>query len=193
MPDDALIVVDVQNDFCPGGALAVPEGDAVVEVLNQYARRFAERGAPIFASRDWHPHESTHFRDHGGVWPVHCVQGTPGAALHPSLRLPSSVVLVSKGTGPTEDAYSAFQARSDAGLDLAALLLGAGIRRVFVGGLATDYCVKSTVLDARSRGFEATLLIDASRGVNLQPHDSEKAIEDMVRAGADLTTRERLR
>lgn len=193
MPDDALIVVDVQNDFCPGGALAVPQGDAMVAVLNEYAQLFVERGAPVLASRDWHPRETTHFREFGGVWPVHCVQNTPGAALHPGLYLPASAVVVSKGMGSAEDAYSAFQARTEAGLDLAEALRRAGVRRVYVGGLATDYCVKSTVLDALSRGFEATLLIDASRGVNLQPHDAEKAIEDMVRAGADVTTRERLR
>jgi nicotinamidase/pyrazinamidase len=192
MSDDALIVVDVQNDFCPGGALAVPEGDAVVPVLNEYARRFAERGAAVLASRDWHPRESSHFQGYGGVWPVHCLRGTPGAELHPGLRLPEGAVLLSKGTGATEDGYSAFEARTDHGEGLAEVLRRRGVRRVYVGGLATDYCVRATVLDALDRGLAATFLLDASRGVNLQPHDAERAIEEMVRAGAGVATRERI-
>jgi nicotinamidase/pyrazinamidase len=189
---DALIVVDVQNDFCPGGALAVAEGDAVVPVLNEYARLFARRGEPIFASRDWHPLVTRHFRDYGGIWPIHCVQDTFGAAFHPSLALPATAEVVSKGADPTQDAYSAFQATTRDGLPLAEALRGRGVARVFVGGLATDYCVRATVLDALRHGFVASFLVDASRGVNLQPHDAERAIEEMVRAGADVTARERI-
>jgi nicotinamidase/pyrazinamidase len=190
MTTDALLIVDVQNDFCLGGALAVDGGDAVVPTLNLYANRFAARGAPIYASRDWHPQATRHFRDFGGAWPVHCVQGTAGAELHGNLELPAGATVVDKGQDPNEDAYSAFQARTPTGASLEDDLRRRGVERVFVGGLATDYCVKSTVLDALARGFRATLLVDASRGVNLKPHDSEDAIAEMVRAGADVTTRE---
>jgi nicotinamidase/pyrazinamidase len=190
MATDALIIVDVQNDFCPGGALAVSEGDAVVPTLNLYAKRFAERGAPVYASRDWHPQVTRHFRDYGGVWPIHCVQGTAGADLHADLELPANATFVDKGQDPAEDAYSAFQARTPSGVSLEDDLRRHGVERVCVGGLATDYCVKSTVLDALARGFKATFLVDASRGVNLKPHDAEDAIVEMVRAGADVATRE---
>ena len=188
----ALIIVDVQNDFCPGGALAVPEGDAVVAVLNAYARRFAAAGLPVLASRDWHPEQTSHFAGGGGRWPPHCVRDSAGAAFHPALQLPTGAVVVSKGTGATEDAYSAFQARDAAGRPLPELLRQAGARRAYVGGLATDYCVKATVLDALAAGFAATLLIDGSRGVNVRPGDAEAAIEAMVRAGADVATLERV-
>ncbi len=187
---DALIIVDVQNDFCPGGALAVANGNDVVPTLNAYARRFQEKGKPVFASRDWHPPISRHFRDYGGIWPIHCVQGTLGAELHPRLELPASAVVVSKGDDPNEDAYSAFQAHLPDGEALGETLRRFGIDRVYVGGLATDYCVKSTVLDALAEGFAATFLVDASRGVNLRPHDAELAIEAMVRAGAKVATLE---
>jgi nicotinamidase/pyrazinamidase len=188
MTTDALLIVDVQNDFCPGGALAVDGGDAVVPALNLYANHFAARGAPIYASRDWHPQATSHFRDFGGAWPVHCVQGTAGAELHANLELPAGATVIDKGQDPNEDAYSAFQARTPTGSSLEDDLRRRGVERVFVGGLATDYCVKSTVLDALARGFRATLLVDASRGVNLKSHDSEDAIAEMVRAGADVTT-----
>src|SRR5262245_8497071 len=185
MADVALIIVDVQNDFCPGKALAVPAGDAVVPVLNAYARRFAERGTPIFASRDWHPAVTRHFKNYDGIWPVHCTQGTPGAAFHPELRLPEGTEVVSKKTDPAEDAYSAFQTTTAHGEALADALRRRDVRHLYISGLATDYCVKTTVLDALDRGFRATLLVDAARGVNLRPHDAELAIEAMVRAGAD--------
>jgi nicotinamidase/pyrazinamidase len=188
MAKSALLIVDVQNDFCPGGALAVTAGDAVVPVINEYAHRFAEQGLPIFASRDWHPADTRHFQQFGGRWPIHCVQETPGAAFHPRLALPPSTVEVRKGANPDEDAYSAFQAVTPSGASLADELRRQGVTHVFVGGLATDYCVKSTILDALRAGLAATLLVDASRGVNLQPHDSEQAIEEVVAAGADVVT-----
>lgn len=186
---DALVIVDVQNDFCPGGALAVPEGDRVVPVLNDYAARFAALGAAVFVSRDWHPVRTTHFAGQGGSWPPHCVQGTAGASLHPGLRLPSGAALVSKGTGPEEDAYSCFQARAADGTDFAALLARRGIRRLFVGGLATDYCVKATVLDARRAGLGVVVLEDAVRAVDAAPGDGDRALHEMAAAGA---TRARL-
>ncbi len=193
MQDGALIIVDVQNDFCPGGSLAVADGDAVVPVLNGYAERFAAAGRPVFATRDWHPARTTHFQPYGGVWPPHCMQETPGGAFHPDLGLPPGTRIVSKGMGAEEDAYSGFQARLSDGTGLAGALRNAGVRRVYVGGLATDYCVKATVLDALAQGFAATLLLDASRGVNLQPHDAELAIQAMVDAGAETLTLARLK
>lgn len=189
----ALIVVDVQKDFCPGGALAVPDGDLIVSILNRYIRRFSEKARPIFASRDWHPVRTRHFRDYGGLWPIHCVQGTNGAAFHDGIELTPDATIISKGEDPHSDAYSAFQATTPEGISLAGALESRGVDRVYVGGLATDYCVKSTVLDALKRGLEASLLIDASRGVNLKPHDSELAIEEMVRAGASVATFEHVR
>ncbi len=188
----ALIVVDVQNDFCPGGALAVPEGDRVVPVLNEYIRRFQAAGSPMCATRDWHPRVTRHFKEYGGLWPVHCVQGEPGAEFHPDLELPQGVAVVSiKGADPDEDAYSGFHSRGPNGQLLADLLRDEGVGRVYVGGLATDYCVKATVLDALRNGFAATFLVDASRGVNLKPGDAEEAIAEMVRAGADVAVLER--
>jgi nicotinamidase/pyrazinamidase len=184
---DALVVVDVQNDFCPGGALAVPDGDRVVPVLNGYAQRFAERGAPVFASRDWHPARTTHFAAHGGVWPPHCVQDTPGAALHAGLRLPPGATLVSKGTGAEEDAYSCWQARAADGTDFPTLLARRGVRRLFVGGLATDYCVRATALDARRAGLEVVVLEDAVRAVDVTEGDGERALAEMAAAGATRT------
>ena len=193
MSREALIVVDVQNDFCPGGALAVPGGDVVVPVLNQYARRFIEREAPIIATRDWHPAQTRHFKEFGGIWPAHCIQGSLGAEFHPALRLPANTAILEKGAGEAEDAYSGFQGTTRDGLPLTDLLRHKGARQIYVGGLATDYCVKATVIDALAQGFEVTLLLDAVRGVNLNSHDAEEAIEEMVRRGAAVTAFERLR
>jgi nicotinamidase/pyrazinamidase len=183
---DALVVVDVQNDFCPGGALAVPDGDAVVPLLNRYAERFAARGGYVVASRDWHPARTTHFAAYGGVWPPHCVQGTAGARLHSGLVLPPSTGIVSKGMDPDEDAYSCFQARSEDGAGFASLLAERAIRRVFVGGLATDYCVKATALDARRAGLDVVILEDAVRAVDVKPGDGARAVAELVAAGATL-------
>jgi nicotinamidase/pyrazinamidase len=181
---DALIIVDVQNDFCPGGALAVSGGDEVVAVLNRVIERFAEAGLPIFATRDWHPKNTSHFKTHGGLWPAHCVQGTKGAEFHAQLKLGNDAVVVSKGMAPDEDSYSGFQATDASETPLAELLRLKKVGRIFVGGLATDYCVKHTVLDGLAEGFEVVLLADAIRAVNLKPDDGESAIDEMVRAGA---------
>lgn len=189
----ALVIVDVENDFTPGGALAVSQGDEVVGVLNRYAERFAAKHLPVYASRDWHPAVTRHFKEYGGIWPPHCVQGTRGAEFHPDLRLPEGAIVVSKGMDPEKDSYSAFDALEADGTALAESLKRQGIEQLYVGGLATDYCVKWTVLEALRQGFRATFLADASLGVNLQPHDSERAIEEMVEAGADATTLRRLR
>jgi nicotinamidase/pyrazinamidase len=184
----ALVIVDVQNDFCPGGSLAVADGDKVVAVLNRHIEKFDRAGLPIFASRDWHPARTKHFNTDGGPWPPHCVQGTEGGKFHPALALPNSAVVVSKGMSFEADSYSGFEATDAAGTGLAERLRGLGVERIFVGGLATDYCVKFTVLDGLKEGFKVTLLEDAIRGVNLRPDDSERAIDDMVRAGADRAT-----
>jgi len=180
---DALVIVDVQNDFCPGGALAVASGDDVVPVLNRYATRFAAKGAPVFASRDWHPERTRHFRSGGGPWPPHCVQGTPGAEFHPGLRLPAGAEVVSKGMDPDEDAYSCFQAETASGMPFAAALGEHGVSRLFIGGLATDYCVKATALDALREGFEVVVLEDAVRAVDVSPGDGDRALDEVTRAG----------
>ena len=189
----ALVIVDIENDFMPGGALGVTGGDRVVPVLNRYAERFVGADLPVYASRDWHPAVTKHFKEYGGIWPPHCVQGTKGAEFHPDLRLPDGTSVVSKGMDPEKDSYSAFDALEPDGTPLADALRRKGIEHLYVGGLATDYCVRWTVLEALQQGFMATFLADASLGVNLQPHDSEKAIEEMIAAGADATTLERLR
>ena len=189
----ALIVVDVQRDFCPGGALPVPHGDRVVPVLNQYMERITADGWLIIASRDWHPADSTHFAGHGGRWPVHCIQNSPGAAFHADLRLPPSAVIASKGQSRSDEGYSAFDGRiGDGEQALSDFLSERGVTTVYVGGLATDYCVKATVLDALHSDLAAVLLLDASRGVNVEAGDAESAIEAMVRAGAEVVTLERL-
>ncbi len=179
----ALIVVDVQNDFVPGGALPVPNGHEVVPILNRYIEAFVGKGLPVIATRDWHPPNHISFKSRGGPWPPHCVQGTWGAEFHPELKLPKDVIIVSKATDPDREAYSGFE-----GTGLAERLRELGVKRVFVGGLATDYCVKHTVLDALKYGFEAILLLDASRGVDVNPGDSARAIREMVAAGAIAIT-----
>lgn len=184
--DSALIIVDVQNDFCPGGSLPVPDGDRVVPVLNRYIDLFIARNLPIFASRDWHPEKTSHFKDYGGIWPVHCVQQSSGAAFHPDLRLPPETVVLSKGMDPMKDDYSAFQAVDSTGRPLPAVLKEMGISRIYVGGLATDYCVKATVLEGLKAGLTVTFLKDGSRGVDLQPGDSERAEDEMQKSGASV-------
>jgi len=185
---DALIVVDVQKDFMPGGALPVPEGDKVVKPLNKYIELFSERGLPVFFTRDWHPENHISFKGHGGVWPPHCVQDTEGAQFHPDLIIPSdNKFIISKGTSRDFDAYSGFQ-----GTTLDSLLKERGIKRIFVGGVATDYCVKNTVLGGINLGYFAFLLLDAIKGVDVKPGDSEKAIEEMSNASAVCLTYQEL-
>jgi nicotinamidase/pyrazinamidase len=183
---DALVIVDVQNDFCPGGALAVPDGDAVVPILNSYVARFAAAGAQIYVSRDWHPVRTKHFAADGGDWPPHCVQGTRGAEFHRDLVISPGAEIISKGMDPTEDAYSCFQAETGDGQTFAVHLGEGGIQRLFVGGLATDYCVKATVLDALRAGFEVVVLEDAIRAVDVKTGDGERALAEMTSAGAAM-------
>ena len=178
---DALIVVDVQNDFLPGGALAVTDGDQVIAPLNRAVSLFGSRGLPVFFSRDWHPPAHCSFTAQGGAWPAHCVAGTPGARFAAAMKVPDDATIVSKGTSLDRDAYSALD-----GTDLPERLRAGGIRRLYVGGLATDYCVKATVLDALAAGFQVVVLADAIRAVNVEPEDGERAIAAMIDAGARM-------
>lgn len=176
----ALIVVDVQNDFCPGGALAVSEGDEVVAPLNELIDEFLERGDPVYKSRDWHPPKTKHFQAYGGTWPIHCVQNTKGAEFHPQLRDDPRIRVISKGLGDT-DCYSAFDET-----DLASQLHEQGVEELVVGGLATDYCVKATVLAGLNEGFKVKALKNAMRAVEVKPGDGERAIQEMKAAGAQI-------
>lgn len=181
-PGDALIVIDAQNDFLPGGKLAVPNADEVIALLNDYVAAFAERALPIFFTRDWHPSDHCSFEQHGGTWPAHCVQGSHGAEWAADLHVPTQAHIISKGSDSAADAYSGF-----AGTSLFPQLRALKIRRLFIGGLATDYCVRATVLDARSHGFAVVVLADASRGVNVQPGADKRAIREMLDAGATVS------
>jgi len=178
-PGDALLIVDVQNGFLPGGSLVVPRGDEVVPVLNRYLKIFAEQNLPVYATRDWHPERHCSFRAQGGTWPPHCVAGTQGAEFAAALQLPSSTVIISKATTIEQDAYSGFQ-----GTNLDQQLRAANIRRLFIGGLATDYCVLNTVRDALRLGYQVFLLGDAIRAVDVQPGDGQCAEAEMLSLGA---------
>jgi len=180
---DVLLIIDVQNDFLEGGALAVPDGNAVIPVLNRYIALFSQQGLPILATRDWHPEQHGSFHQHGGPWPRHCVAGSAGAAFADTLQLPRSTHVISKGTDPDKAGYSAFES-----FQLLRLLARLHSRRLFVGGLATDYCVLHTVLAARRRGFEVVVLRDAIRAVEARRGDEAAALTRMRRAGAGFIT-----
>lgn len=180
---DALVIVDIQNDFCPGGALPVATGTEVARTMTAAAAAFSEQGARVYATQDWHPPGHSSFIESGGPWPPHCVQGSHGAEFHPELRLPDGHEVIKKGSDPAVDAYSGFLDS-----DLEERLTAAGVRRVFVGGLATDYCVLNTVLDACRIGFESYLLTDAIGAVDVETGDGERAIARMVAAGAKTIT-----
>jgi nicotinamidase/pyrazinamidase len=183
---DCLLVVDVQNDFCTGGALAVDDGDEVVPVINDWIRRAVAAGTPVVASRDWHPADHKSFAENGGPWPVHCVRGTTGAEFHSELDLPAGAVVVSKATAPERESYSAFD-----GTDLAETLRDRNVNRLLVGGLALDYCVKATAVDAVAAGFEVHLLRDATRAVDARPGDGRRALDELRRAGVKIDEVER--
>jgi nicotinamidase/pyrazinamidase len=188
MADKALLIVDVQNDFCPGGALGVRGGDEIIPVLNEYADRFARAGLPVYASRDWHPRQTRHFKEFGGPWPPHCVQNTPGAEFHKDVRLPPDTRVVEKGTDPEDHGYSAFDAKDEQGRPLAESLRASGVRKLYIGGLATDYCVKETTLDAIAKGMDVVVLTDAIRGIDVNPGDVDQAMQAMASAGARTAT-----
>jgi nicotinamidase/pyrazinamidase len=177
-PTDALVIVDVQNTFCPGGTLPVPDGDAVVGPVNRAAALFGDR---VWATQDWHPADHCSFAAQGGPWPPHAVQHTDDAALHPNLDRQLIAQVVRKGTATDRDAYSGFE-----GTGLADELRASAARRVFVAGLATDYCVKATALDARAAGFDVVVLTDACRAVDVRPGDGTRALGEMRAAGCAL-------
>lgn len=178
---DALIIVDVQNDFLPGGSLAVPHGDDVISVLNCYGALFYQRQLPIYATRDWHPAGHCSFHAQGGPWPIHCVQHSPGAQFPNALHLPPETNIISKATQPNQDAYSGFEQT-----ELDALLQKAGIKRLFIGGLATDYCVLNTIKDGLAHHYQVFVLKDAIRAVNVNEGDGERAIAEMRNLGAEF-------
>lgn len=180
---DASLVIDVQNDFLPGGSLAVPRGDEVVPVLNRCLALFAQKKLPVYASRDWHPADHCSFRAQGGRWPPHCIADTHGAEFAANLDLPADAVIISKADTRERDAYSAF-----GGTDLDLRLGTVGVQRLFVGGLATDYCVLNTVKDALALGYAVVLLTDAVRAVEVNPGDGERALAEMRGLGAQFTT-----
>jgi nicotinamidase/pyrazinamidase len=177
---EALLIIDFQNDFTPGGALAVERGDEIADRINALAA--SGRYELIIATRDWHPENHNSFVARGGPWPVHCVQDSPGAELHPALNQAAIHKIIDTGYTPELEGYSAFE-----GTDLAQILHDYGITKVTVVGLATDYCVKQTALDALREGFEVEIDTEAMRGVNVNPGDDEKAIEEMLAAGANKT------
>jgi nicotinamidase/pyrazinamidase len=188
MARSALLLIDVQNDFCPDGSLAVPGGDRVVPVLNDYIARFRRDGLPIFASRDWHPPQTSHFQTGGGPWPPHCVRDSHGAAFHPALELTDAATVLTKGTDPVDDGYSAFEATDPEGRQLSERLRAEDVDRLYVGGLATDYCVHASVLDARRHGIDTVLLLDAMRGIDVREGDVARSLDEMLRAGARTAT-----
>ena len=186
--DSALLIIDVQKDFCARGALPVPDGDRVVPPLNRYIADALMRGWPVYATRDWHPPVTKHFRQYGGQWPPHCVQGSQGAAFHEDLQLPPSAIVISTGESPEDDGYSAFEGRRSDGTALLDDLRQRGVRHLYVGGLATDYCVRHSVLDARRAGLEVTVLTDAIAGIDVNAGDSQRALDEMRAAGAQIST-----
>jgi nicotinamidase/pyrazinamidase len=178
MPSDALLIVDVQKDFLPDGRLPVPGGDQVVPVLNQYIELFLAQSLPVIATRDWHPPQHCSFMAQGGPWPTHCIAESDGARFAESLHLPHHATIISKAMTEDKDAYSGFQ-----DTDLAKKLRSTGVKRVFIGGLATDYCVLNTVLEAVSLSFHVCLLLDAIRAVNIHAGDGQRAIARMLAHG----------
>ena len=182
-PNDALLVVDVQNDFLPGGALGIKGGDAIVGPLNRLLEAWRAQGLPVYLSRDWHPAGHCSFAAQGGPWPEHCVAGTHGAAFAAQFVVAPGDVVISKATRSDKDAYSALD-----GTPLAASLRERGISRLFIGGLATDYCVRATGLDARAAGLGVIVLEDAVCAVNVRPGDDERALRELAAAGCEAAT-----
>lgn len=180
-PGDALLIIDFQNDFLPGGCLGVSGGDAAVHVLNRYIASFHGRGLPVIVTRDWHPPNHCSFEVRGGVWPPHCIAGTHGAAFPSNLRLPCDSIIISKATTSEQEAYSGFEST-----DLCARLRDLGVRRLFVSGVGTEYSVYLTVRDALRLGFRIVVLEDAVCAVDLAAGDGERALENMRRLGAQL-------
>jgi len=180
---DALIIVDMQNDFMPGGALPVPNALEIIPIINSYIDMFKKNKAVFVATRDWHPPNHISFKSRGGPWPPHCIQGTRGAEFHPDLALPQDVIVVSKAYDENIEAYSGFE-----GTNLDQMLKLREIKRVFICGVATDYCVKATALDALRLRYQVFLLMDAVRGVDIPRGSTARAIEELLNEGAILIT-----
>lgn len=184
----ALIIVDPQVDFFPGGPLGVLHGDEILSPVNNIVAYALKMGWPILFSRDWHPAKTTHFKEFGGNWPVHCVANTPGAAFHPDLKIPESAIIISKGMSDTSDEYSPFAGTDSSGNSLDSVLKNLGVTTLYVAGLATDYCVKACVFDAQELGYDTIILSDAVRAVNIHPTDGYEAMLQMRALFAHVTT-----
>lgn len=182
----ALLIVDMQNDFCPGGALAVKGGNEIVPVINNYIKYFSAGRHLVVFTRDWHTPDHCSFKQQGGIWPAHCVAGTAGAAFHPELYIPDEALIISKAASAEKDAYSGFEGTSPDGETLDEVLKKKDVKELTVCGLATDYCVKSTVLDALKNGYTVKLLIDGVSAVEVKPGDGDEALAEMKKAGAEI-------
>jgi nicotinamidase/pyrazinamidase len=182
----ALLVVDIQEDFCAGGALPAPGGADIIPAVNRHLADARSREMPVYATRDWHPPRTSHFKEYGGVWPPHCVQGTVGAQFHPDLKLPPDAIVVNKGDDPQRHGYSAFDGHTSAGKTLLDDLRDRHITRVYVMGIATDYCVRESALDALRAGLEVRVLTDAIAGIDVRPGDAQRALDEISAAGAQI-------
>lgn len=183
MSKKALVIVDLQNNFCPGGSLAVTDGDQILPAVNRLIKDFSIAKLPVFATRDWHPENHCSFIEQGGPWPPHCIQKTRGAEFHSDLLLPEDATIISKGDSMEKDAYSGFEDTS-----LLQQLREVEVNEIIVCGLATDYCVKATVLDGLEAGLDVTVTEDGVRGVNVNAGDDQKALDEMISAGAHIQT-----
>lgn len=181
LDNSALIVVDMQNDFLPGGSLEVPNSDTIIPIINEYIRFFEKWGKLVVFTRDWHPENHISFKENGGIWPKHCIQNTQGANFHPDLYIPKESLIISKAYEPNIEAYSGFE-----NTNLHQELQNRNIKNLYVCGVATDYCVLNTVLSALDLKYKVYLLVDAIRGVDLKPNDSEEAIKTMISKGAEI-------
>jgi nicotinamidase/pyrazinamidase len=184
--ESALLVVDIQKDFCAGGALAAPGGDDIIPAVNRHLADARAREIAVYATRDWHPEQTSHFKEYGGTWPPHCVQGTRGAQFHPDLKLPPDAIIVNKGDDPQRHGYSAFDGHTAAGKPLLDDLRDRRITRVYVMGIATDYCVRESALDALRAGLEVRVLGDAIAGIDVRPGDVQRALDEISAAGARI-------
>ena len=182
----ALLVVDIQKDFCAGGALAAPGGDEIIPAVNRHIADARSRDMPVYATRDWHPPATSHFKEYGGVWPPHCVQGTQGAQFHRNLQLPPDAIVVNKGDDPQRHGYSAFEGHTSVGKALLDDLRDRHITRVYLTGIATDYCVRESALDALKAGLEVRVVADAIAGIDARPGDAQRALDEISAAGAQI-------
>ncbi len=186
--DSALILMDMQNDFCEGGVMPVPGADSLVPIINEYMIHFNDKDLAVFTARDWHEFKTKHFQEWGGLWPPHCLRGSNGAAFHPDLKFLSNTVVLTKGDRPDRDGHTLFEATDFTGNPVSETFRARGVKHLYICGIATDYGIMVSVLDALDRGMKVTLLIDAIKGVDATPGDSEQAIKDMIAKGAKTAT-----